>query len=132
MINHFINKKLFTLVFFFFKISPTATSTLKPTLENAVFKIQQLTTSVNYGFNDMCSNFEAMLEETKNLKEAVILLKQQATVLTEEVDSIEVAATTELFAAHLFPGRNIPEPRARDACSGRKDHPTSFSWKHFR
>ncbi|CEG78222.1 hypothetical protein RMATCC62417_12860 [Rhizopus microsporus] len=110
---------------------PTATSTLKPTLENVVFMIQRLTTGVNYGFNGMCSNIEAMLEENKNLKEEVTLLKQQVTVLTEEAgtlkasldsipsaeDSTEVAATIGLFVANLFPGR--------------KDRPASFSWKHF-
>ncbi|ORE02891.1 hypothetical protein BCV72DRAFT_338369 [Rhizopus microsporus var. microsporus] len=108
--------------------------------------IQQLSTSVNYGFNDMRNNFEVMLQENKSLKEEVALLKQQATVLAEEVGTlkasldsmpsaegpIEIAATTGLFAANLFPGRNIPEPRARDTRPGRKDRPASFSWKLFR
>ncbi|PHZ13816.1 uncharacterized protein RHIMIDRAFT_250940 [Rhizopus microsporus ATCC 52813] len=101
----------------------TATSTSKPTLDNIAFMIQQLSTSVNYGFNDMRSNFEVMLQENKSLKEEVVLLRQQVTVLAEEVGtlkasldsmpsaegSIEIAATTGLFAANLFPGRNVPD-----------------------
>lgn len=124
----------------------TATSTSKPTLDNVIFMIQQLSTSVSYGFNDMRKNFEVMQQENKSLKEEVALLKQQVTVLTEEVgtlkasldsmpsaeDSIEIAATTGLFAANLFPSRSIPEPRVRDTRPGRKDRPAPFSWKLFR
>ncbi|CEG83485.1 hypothetical protein RMATCC62417_17397 [Rhizopus microsporus] len=102
--------------------------------------IQQLGTSVNYGFNDMRNNFEVMLQENKSLKEEVAL-KQQVTVLAEEVgtlktsldsmpnaeDSIEITATTGLFVANLFPGRSIPEPRARDTRLGHKDRPVPFS-----
>lgn len=124
---------------------PAATSTSKPTLDYVVFMIQQLTTSVNYGFNDMRSNFEVMLQENKSLKEEIALLKQQVTELKEEVgtlkvsldnipsaDSIETVATIGLFAGNLFPDRNISEPRINDKRPGRKDHAAPFSWKHFQ
>ncbi|ORE12152.1 hypothetical protein BCV72DRAFT_300469 [Rhizopus microsporus var. microsporus] len=124
---------------------PTST-TSKPTLENVTFMIQQLTTSVNYRFTDMRSNFEVMLQENKSLKEEVALLKQQVTVLAEEVgtlkasldsmpnaeESAEAAATIGLLAGNLFPNRNIPEPRIKDKRSGRKDRVAPFSWKHFQ
>lgn len=124
---------------------PTAT-TSKPTLENVFFMIQQLTTSVNYSFNDMCANFNSVLEENKLLREEITFLKQQVSTLKGEIgtlkalvdgipsaeDYVEVTATFGLFTGNMFPDRNIPEPRIKDTRPGRKSRSAPFPWKRFR
>jgi regulator of replication initiation timing len=87
----------------------------KPTLDNVTFMIQQLTTSVKYGSNDIHTNFNVILEENKSLKVERAFLKQQVTELKEEVgelkasldsmpntkESVEAADTIGFFSSNV-------------------------------
>ncbi|CEI91773.1 hypothetical protein RMCBS344292_06053 [Rhizopus microsporus] len=123
-----------------------STSTLsQPTLENVVFLIQQLTNTVSYGFNDIRTTLNTVVEENRILKAKIETLQADVNILKEEAKalkssnsfinpdaSIAIATTSGLFATNFYPERKKPAPRAKNTRSGRTDRSAPFSWKHFR
>ncbi|ORE16558.1 hypothetical protein BCV71DRAFT_236580 [Rhizopus microsporus] len=94
--------------------------------KNVVFLIQQLTTTVSYGFNDIKTTLTAVVEENRILKLKLKLSLRTLTLL------LQLLLLLDFFATNFYPERKKPAPRTKDTRSGCTDRPAPFSWKHFR